>query len=81
MIENNDRESICCVCGHPLSYHFDEGKWWRCHGLGQDAYQCECRLFKDEEWGIEPKLEDYDLDKRVQKQIEDLRQFRDKCQK
>jgi len=37
---------ICCVCGHPLDSHRDEGEYWRCHHLDASGYQCECRLIK-----------------------------------
>ncbi len=39
-------DDVCCVCGHPLSVHIDEGNGWRCHFLGPDGYQCECFLRK-----------------------------------
>jgi len=42
-----EEEYHCCVCGHKLSSHIDEGKYWRCHAIGPDGYQCECRLLKD----------------------------------
>lgn len=38
----------CCICGHSLDHHLDEGEGWRCHSLGQDGFQCECWLRKDE---------------------------------
>ncbi len=37
---------ICCICGHRLDEHIEEEKWWRCHSLSLDYYQCECRLLK-----------------------------------
>lgn len=40
-------EKVCCVCGHKLASHIDEGDGWRCHSLGSDGYQCECFLRKD----------------------------------
>lgn len=54
--------SRCCVCGHDLVLHIDEGTGWRCHAHGQDLYQCECWLRKRD---IETKIREYDLDKRT----------------
>jgi hypothetical protein len=39
-------DDICCVCGHPLSMHIDEGNGWRCHAISYGC-QCECFLRKD----------------------------------
>lgn len=44
----NIEPGICCVCGHDLDFHIDEGDGWRCHSLGDDWFQCECWLRKDE---------------------------------
>lgn len=44
---SDELEGICCVCGHRLSNHLDEGNGWRCHSLGPDYYQCECWLRRD----------------------------------
>jgi len=63
-------DGICCVCHHPLANHIDEGKWWRCHSLGADFYQCECRL---QEYGDKDY---YDLGKRIKEQLEDLKNGR-----
>lgn len=41
-----DDTDVCCVCGHGLSAHLDEGDGWRCHSLGPDGFQCECYLRK-----------------------------------
>jgi len=44
---NIDMPGICCVCGHTLSSHIDEGDGWRCHSIARDGLQCECWLRKD----------------------------------
>lgn len=72
----NDNHGICCVCGHRLDRHIDEGEWWRCHSLGPDSYQCECRLLKhlDEEYGLPNEgIEGYDLGKRIDEVIAELK--------
>ena len=51
----------CCVCGHDLDYHtYDKiHDWFRCHGIGSDGYQCECRMIR--------KLDiDYELETRIE---------------
>jgi len=55
----------CCVCGHPLSLHVDEGEYWRCHALGGDGPQCECRLLKNPGLGEVP-LEFYEYERRLE---------------
>jgi len=57
------REEICCVCGHKLSVHIDEGEGWRCHSLGSDGFQCECFLRKDR---AEGNMEYYELSRRIE---------------
>lgn len=54
-------DETCCVCGHHLSSHIDEGDGFRCHCLGQDYYQCECFLRKNRHTSIDG----YDLKKRA----------------
>ena len=61
-------ENICCICGHTLHEHFEEEKWFRCHAIGTDCYQCECRIIKD----LETPLEDYDYIKRKFNHIKEL---------
>jgi len=56
------KEETCCVCGHKLSTHIDEGDGWRCHSLSSDAYQCECYLRKDRADG---DISYYSLERRV----------------
>jgi len=67
-MSNSEYHGICCVCGHRLDEHVDEGDAWRCHSLGPDAYQCECALRQvkagDEGLGY------YDLGKRIDEQAE-----------
>ena len=58
---------LCCVCGHPLEIHIDEGEYWRCHHLDASGYQCECRLLK--RFG---DRERYDLKRRRKEQLESL---------
>lgn len=60
--KENEGEDICCVCGHKLSAHIDEGDGWRCHALGPDAYQCECFLRKDR---VEGNITEYSLEQRT----------------
>lgn len=59
----------CCVCGHPLSSHIDEGNGWRCHSLGGDGYQCECWLRKahanDKEY--------YNIEERIKEMSKELK--------
>jgi len=62
-------KNICCVCGHELAIHFDEGKGWRCHSLGRDGYQCECWLRKNQAKG---NILFFDLNLRVKEQIKEL---------
>jgi len=69
--EAETEEDICCVCGHSLSTHIDEKEWWRCHSLGADAYQCECRLVKLSD---DSKLIDYDLKHRVDDHLKEFRE-------
>ena len=64
LAENSRR---CCVCGHLLFHHIDEGDYWRCHTLGRDAYQCECRLLKKV-----GDLEFFNLDSRIIQRLNDL---------
>ncbi len=56
-------EEVCCVCGHPLAMHIDEGDGWRCHCLGPDGYQCECFLRKNRADG---DISYYSLKKRIE---------------
>ena len=56
------QEEICCVCGHKLRSHIDEGDGWRCHSLGSDGLQCECFLRKDR---AEGDIEYYELSRRI----------------
>lgn len=58
---------VCCVCGHDLDWHIDEEKWWRCHLLGADYYQCECRLLKIHG----RKKNDYNVEKRAREYVEE----------
>jgi hypothetical protein len=64
-------KEMCCVCGHPLSYHFDEGDGWRCPFLGGDFYQCECFLRKNRAKG---DISYYDLEKRQNEQFKELKE-------
>jgi len=61
-------ESICCICGHSLHEHFEEERWFRCHAIGRDYYQCECRIIKD----LETPLEEYNYLKRKFESIKGL---------
>ena len=61
---------VCCVCGHKLEWHVDEGGHWRCHAVHIDSYQCECILKKDKDF-IEG-IEYYDLKKRIEENPENL---------
>jgi hypothetical protein len=63
-----EMNGICCVCGHKLEYHLDEGGVWRCHALGPDTYQCECRLLK-----YLGDKERYDLGSRTDEVLNELR--------
>jgi len=54
-------ENVCCICGHPLNSHIDEGEGWRCHSLDASFYQCECWLRKHE---FASTIDYYDLKKR-----------------
>ena len=60
---------ICVVCHHPLANHIDEERWWRCHSLGSDLYQCECRLQKFNE-----EIEQYSLKKRSDKHLQEFKE-------
>jgi hypothetical protein len=63
-------EETCCCCGHKLGQHIPETEGFRCHCLGSDGYQCECFL----RYGRYAEgLAGYDLKKRIQKFIEELR--------
>ena len=59
-LKENYPKNTCCCCGHSLENHVDEGRQWRCHCLGPDFYQCECRLRKHEDGLVE-----YDLNSRI----------------
>lgn len=61
----------CCVCLHELDIHIEESKWWRCHALGPDFTQCECRCLK--EIGEEEGLDWYDIDKRMADMLKDMK--------
>jgi len=63
-------EGVCSVCFHLLVAHVDEKDWWRCHCLGGDGYQCECRLVKDE---IADNREFYDYKKRMLEFLKELK--------
>lgn len=69
MTLNNDKyeDDTCCVCGHSLNSHIDEGDGWRCHSLDRSFYQCECWLRKHE---YAETINYYDLNKRIQKNDE-----------
>lgn len=61
---------ICCVCGHSLDSHVDEGDGWRCHSIATaDSYQCECWLRKDR---AENKIEYYDVERRIEENPEQI---------
>jgi len=62
-------DGICCVCGHPLNCHIDEGDYWRCHYMGYDFYQCECVLRKDRARG---DINYYDLKRRLKERLKEL---------
>lgn len=62
-------EEICCLCIHKLSSHIDEGDGWRCHSLGQDAFQCECFLRKDR---AENNIQYYNLKKRKNEMLKEI---------
>lgn len=64
------KEETCCVCGHKLGKHADEGDGYRCHCLGPDGYQCECYLRKRR---YVEGLAGYSVERRTQKFIEELR--------
>jgi hypothetical protein len=59
----------CCICEHDLCNHIDEGTGWRCHALGQDAYQCECFLRKERGY-----ISYYDLDLRIEKHADEFKE-------
>jgi hypothetical protein len=69
-------ETVCCVCGHLLCAHIDESRpgdevilgWWRCHSLARDGLQCECRLLQ---WNEGTKIEEYDVDLRRERLLEE----------
>jgi len=62
------KEDICCVCGHSLSSHIDEGEYWRCHAIGSDGSQCECRLLKS----VSDDIQFWNLRKRVEENLKEL---------
>ena len=68
---SNPASGFCCVCGHRLSSHIDEQEWWRCHSLDAAAYQCECRLLKEDNWG-KNQLSDFDLGTRIERSRKEL---------
>jgi len=45
--QTEDKKGKCCVCGHDLEHHIDEGTHWRCHSTASDWFQCECNLSKE----------------------------------
>lgn len=57
------QDKVCIVCWHELDRHIEEDRWWRCHSLGPDMSQCECRCLK--EIGEEQGLEWYNMAERV----------------
>lgn len=72
-LTNEPPREICCVCGHPLEAHVEETRevwfgpaiksWHRCHCMGPDGFQCECRLIN---WADSANgKSEYDVDKRV----------------
>jgi len=66
---------ICCVCGHPLDSHRDEGEYWRCHHLDASGYQCECRLIKKTHpQGKERPLSYYDLRRRIESKLKEMKE-------
>jgi len=72
------KEKQCCICGHMLRKHVDEGDGWRCHSIGRDGFQCECFLRKDM---AEGNIEYYDLDRRIdefKKTVEDFKNYHTK---
>jgi len=71
MKQTKDLDKICCVCGHELGMHIDEGDGWRCHSIAADGYQCECWLRKGRYDGIEG----YSLGVRTREHIEELKRF------
>ena len=71
---NGIEAGTCCVCGHPLSTHINEDNgMFRCHSLGKDIYQCECRLVKFYE---NDKLDDFDLKGRMEKHRKEFKEGR-----
>ena len=70
-------EGVCCVCGHVLRNHVDEGNVWRCHSLGQDFYQCECVLRKNRATtkATDP-ISYYDLRRRANKHLREFEEGR-----
>lgn len=72
-------EGICCVCGHALDNHIDEGEVWRCHSLGQDFYQCECVLRKDRGFftvETADPISYYDMKRRANKHLQEFKEGR-----
>ena len=53
----------CCVCGHKLTSHIDEGDGWRCNSISSDGCQCECWLRKNR---ATEGISYYDLKKRLE---------------
>ena len=52
---------VCCICGHKLYNHIDEGEGWMCHSMARDFLHCECWLRKER---AEGNIEYYDYFKR-----------------
>lgn len=57
-----DLKGRCCVCGHDLDRHLDEGTHWRCYSIGRDYFQCECNLSKQR---ADNNVNYYDTQKRT----------------
>ena len=73
ILKLNENYGICCVCGHSLNSHIDEGDFYRCHSLGSDTYQCECRLIKHDDFCEDTfSIDYYDLGKRVDEVLKEL---------
>ena len=68
-MSEEQEEAVCCVCGHHLGTHIDEGDGWRCHSLGEDGYQCECYLRKRGDRDIRF----YSLERRISENAELLK--------
>jgi hypothetical protein len=64
------KDEICCCCLHNITSHLDEGDGWRCHSLGQDAFQCECFLRKDK---AENDVQYYNLEKRKIQMLKEIK--------